>query len=202
MSVEKERTDLQTIDELVSYYKDIFTLLSSCASRQLDEVTFRRTDISVCALLDKVDKMMRKQFRKHTSTVACTVLPPESEIKVKGDETLLLFLFENLIAEAVRCPDAGRIEIEARRDADFVRFSFTDRRREYTRIELNELFYPSLRHLSGMAGGSELVGTEFLVCKQIIRDHDEYAGRRGCRINADPAPGGGYTVWFTVPLRK
>lgn len=202
VSAEKERTDMQTIDELVSYYKDIFTLLSSCASRQLDEVTFRRTDISVCALLDKVDKMMRKQFRKHTSTVECTVLPPESEMKAKGDETLLLFLFEILIAEAVRCPDAGRIEIEARRDADFVRFSFTDRRREYTRIELNELFYPSLHHLSGMAGGSELVGTEFLVCKQIIRDHDEYAGRRGCRINADPAPGGGYAVWFTVPLRK
>ena len=39
-------------------------------------------------------------------------------------------------------------------------------------------------------------------CKQIIRDQDEYAGRRGCRINDDPAPGGGYTVWFTVPLRK
>ena len=31
----------------------------------------------------------------------------------------------------------------------------------------------------------ELYGTEYLVCKQIIRDHDEFAGRRGCRINAE-----------------
>ena len=200
-SAQKEQEDLQTIDELVSYYKDIFTLLSSCALRQIDEVTFRRSEINVGALLDKVNKMLCKQFRKHIAEVECTVLPPVSGMKAIGDETLLLFLFENLIAEAVRFQGGGRIEIQAGRDGDFVRFSFTDHRREYTRVELNELFYPSLRNLSGVVGGSELVGTEFLVCKQIIRDHDEYAGRRGCRINADFAQGGGYTVWFTVPMR-
>ena len=31
-----------TLSELVSYYKDVFSLLSSCAARQLDEITFRR----------------------------------------------------------------------------------------------------------------------------------------------------------------
>lgn len=43
----------------------------------------------------------------------------------------------------------------------------------------------------------ELRGTEYLICKQIIRDHDEFAGRRGCRINAEPAQEGGFTVYFT-----
>ena len=47
----------------------------------------------------------------------------------------------------------------------------------------------------------ELYGTEYLVCKQIIRDHDEFAGRRGCRINAEPAQEGGFTVYFTLPKR-
>jgi len=61
------------------------------------------------------------------------------------------------------------------------------------------LFYPALSrfHEGGTAG---LQGTEFLVCKQIIREHDEFAGRRGCRINACPSSEGGYTVWFTIPL--
>lgn len=36
-----------------------------------------------------------------------------------------------------------------------------------------------------------LTGTEYLICKQVIRDHDEFAGRRGCRINAQPAAEGG-----------
>lgn len=53
------------------------------------------------------------------------------------------------------------------------------------------------------ASGGELVGTEFLVCKQIIRDHDEFAGKRGCRINADVVSDNqGFMVWFTVPYRN
>ena len=47
----------------------------------------------------------------------------------------------------------------------------------------------------------ELSGTEYLICKQIIRDHDEFAGRRGCRINAEPAENGGFSVYFTIPKR-
>jgi hypothetical protein len=50
-------------------------------------------------------------------------------------------------------------------------------------------------------GEGVLTGTEYLVCKQIIRDHDEYAGRRGCRMNACQASGGGFMVWFTLPVR-
>ena len=74
-------------------------------------------------------------------------------------------------------------------------------RRTYTQEELNAWFYPSLARM--YAGNrNELVGTEFLVCKQIIRDHDEYGGKRGCRINACPEAGGGYTVWFTIPEKK
>ena len=54
-----------------------------------------------------------------------------------------------------------------------------------TREELNQLFYPDLSRMTAGEKG-ELYGTEYLVCKQIIRDHDEFAGRRGCRINAEP----------------
>ena len=45
----------------------------------------------------------------------------------------------------------------------------------------------------------ELCGTEYLICKQIIRDHDEFVGRRGCRINAEPLEKGGFVVYFTLP---
>nr|WP_320058379.1 hypothetical protein [uncultured Bacteroides sp.] len=54
--------------------------------------------------------------------------------------------------------------------------------------------------MAGVRG--ELTGTEYLVCKQIIRDHDEFALRRGCRINAEPVAEGGFTVYFTIPKRE
>lgn len=80
-------------------------------------------------------------------------------------------------------------------------FLFTDMRREKTREELNQLFYPDLSRMTAGEKG-ELYGTEYLVCKQIIRDHDEFAGRRGCRINAEPGKEGGFTIYLRYRKMK
>ena len=66
---------------------------------------------------------------------------------------------------------------------------------------LNALFYPDKDRMQETPDG-QLQGTEYLICRQIIREHDAYAGRRGCRINAEAVPDGGFSVWFTIPLRK
>ena len=47
LSEKEEKEAVETMTELIEYYKGIFTILSSCASRQLEEVTFRRTTIPV-----------------------------------------------------------------------------------------------------------------------------------------------------------
>ena len=107
---------------------------------------------------------------------------------------------ENLIDEALTVREDGVIRLQARQDNEYIRFLFTDTRREKSVEELNQLFYPNLARMTSGEKG-ELRGTEYLVCKQIIRDHDEFAGRRGCRINAEPAEGGGFTVYFTIPRR-
>ena len=51
LSEKEEKEAVETMTELIEYYKGIFTILSSCASRQLEEVTFRRTTIPVQELL-------------------------------------------------------------------------------------------------------------------------------------------------------
>ena len=107
-------------------------------------------------------------------------------------------MLENLIDEAFSVPEDGILHLKAVSDGDYIRFLFTDSRREKTVEELNQLFYPNLLRMTA-AGKGELVGTEYLVCKQIVRDHDEFAIRRGCRINAEPCAEGGFTVYFTIP---
>lgn len=96
--------------------------------------------------------------------------------------------------------EEGIIRIQACKEDEYIRFLFTDTRREKSIEELNQLFYPNLARMTSGEKG-ELRGTEYLVCKQIIRDHDEFAGRRGCRINAEPAKSDGFTVYFTIPRR-
>ena len=198
LSETEEREAVETMTELIEYYKGIFTILSSCASRQLEEVTFRRTVIPVQELLDAAGKYFKKLMKNRPERIELEIEPMEA--KVIGDVNQLRFLLENLIDEALTVREDGVIRLQARKDNEYIRFLFTDTRREKSVEELNQLFYPNLARMTSGEKG-ELRGTEYLVCKQIIRDHDEFAGRRGCRINAEPAEGGGFTVYFTIPRR-
>lgn len=198
LSETEEREAVETMTELIEYYKGIFTILSSCASRQLEEVTFRRTVIPVQELLDAAGKYFKKLMKNRPERIELEIEPMEA--KVIGDVNQLRFLLENLIDEALTVREDGVIRLQARKDNEYIRFLFTDTRREKSVEELNQLFYPNLTRMTSGEKG-ELRGTEYLVCKQIIRDHDEFAGRRGCRINAEPAEGGGFTVYFTIPRR-
>lgn len=200
LSTEEEKETVSAIGELIEYYKGIFTILSSCASRQLEEVTFRRGVIAVPELFTLAERYFRKVSKG--KTFALSFHTESIDEQVAGDVIQLRFLLENLIDEALSTPLDGEIDLNAVVDGEYIRFLFTDKRREKTREELNQLFYPNLERMTAAGEKGELHGTEYLVCKQIIRDHDEFAGKRGCRINAEPAEGGGFTVYFTIPRRK
>lgn len=198
LSEKEEKEAVETMTELIEYYKGIFTILSSCASRQLEEVTFRRTTIPVQELFETAGKYFKKSVKNRMDKIELEMAPIDA--RVIGDVNQLRFLLENLIDEALTVHENGVLRLQARKDDEYIRFLFTDTRREKSVMELNQLFYPNLARMTSGEKG-ELRGTEYLVCKQIIRDHDEFAGRRGCRINAEPAEGGGFTVYFTIPRR-
>lgn len=193
----EEKENVDAIDELIEYYKGIFTILSSCAARQLEEVTFRRTPIDVSLLLEYAQKYFGKNNKEYKERLELQTENASGNLQVLGDVNQLYFLFENLIDEALQVKKEGVLRLQTVSDGQFVRFLFVDTRREKSVEELNQLFYPNLGRMTAGEKGA-LRGTEYLVCKQIIRDHDEYAGRRGCRINAEPAPQGGYVVYFTI----
>ena len=198
LSEKEEKEAVETMTELIEYYKGIFTILSSCASRQLEEVTFRRTTIPVQELFETAGKYFKKSVKNRMDKIELEMAPIDA--RVIGDVNQLRFLLENLIDEALTVHEDGVLRLQARKDDEYIRFLFTDTRREKSVMKLNQLFYPNLARMTSGEKG-ELRGTEYLVCKQIIRDHDEFAGRRGCRINAEPAEGGGFTVYFTIPRR-
>ena len=198
LSEKEEKEAVETMTELIEYYKGIFTILSSCASRQLEEVTFRRTTIPVQELFETAGKYFKKSVKNRMDKIELEMAPIDA--RVIGDVNQLRFLLENLIDEALTVHEDGVLRLQAHKDDEYIRFLFTDTRREKSVLELNQLFYPNLARMTSGEKG-ELRGTEYLVCKQIIRDHDEFAGRRGCRINAEPAEGGGFTVYFTIPRR-
>ena len=190
---------LLAIEELGVYYKDLLTLLSRCASRQLQEVTFRRTAVQVPLLLQGVERYFRKRTAARRTDLTLTLhsLP----VAMWGDAYLLQFLLQCLVDEALSVPAAGQLCVGAQLEDGRVQVYFTDPRRTCTQEELNQLFYPSRKRMWVDDSGT-LHGMEYLLCKQIIRDHEDCLGQRGCGMNARPAPEGGYSVYFSLPLTE
>ena len=198
LSETEERQKVESISDLVSYYKDIYTTLSAWASRQLEDVTFRRTTVSAKELSAYASRYFKRLVSKVGVHIELVV--HATDVYMIGDVTLLKYLLENLISEAVAFKQVGVLELAIYKKDGFVRFDFRDERRQYTAEELSQLFYPRLSRMkSGDREG--VIGTEYLICKQIIREHDEYSGRRGCRMNAEAHPDGGFVVWCTIPAK-
>ena len=161
LSGEEEKECVETISELIEYYKGIFRILSSCASRQLEEVTFRRATIPVTDIMAYAGKYFKRISRGVNYKITLTIEPLEA--KVIGDINQLRFLIENLIDEALSFHQDGELVLKAIMDGEYVRFLFTDRRREKQVEELNQLFYPNLARMTSGEKG-ELRGTEYLIC--------------------------------------
>lgn len=199
MPADTEESLVKDMKDLIDYYKDIFNILSSCAARQLNEVTFRRRIVKINSLMTYANTYFKRITQKRKSLLELKATSINSEII--GDEILLKYLIENLIDEAVADDSDGILTLEAKEEEEYIRFLFTDHRRNRTQEELNQLFYPDLHRMNVDESGV-LHGTEYLVCKQIIREHDEFSGHRGSRINAEVCAGGGFTVYFTIQKRR
>lgn len=198
VSAVKQSENIDTISELISYYKDVFTILSSCAGRQLEEVYFKRSPVSVKVLAEYAGEYVKK-INKRTGTEL--ILETDfREVWVSGDKEQLKFLLENLIDAAAQYPSPGMICLKVEEEKGFARFEFTDFRRKKSVEELKQLFYPDLKRMS-IGEQGHLHGIQYLICKQIIREHDEFAGRRGCRIQAQMSKENFFMIYFTLPLK-
>lgn len=199
-----QHDERQQIQELVDYYKTIFSTLSACAARQLEEVTFRRSAVEVNTLFDEAVDYHAKQRKLHPEAPALEV--ESSHLWVACDPHLIAFLLEQLINASLAHAAGDRLSLKAcMADASelthggkpFVSIIFTNHSRKLEREALHQLFAPSPSRMAQTPDG-KYRGMEYIVARQIIREHDSYFGHIGCRIMAEPTDTG-YAVWFSIP---
>ena len=196
LSDEKERGEVHAMFDLVEYYKGVFTILSLWAKEELERATFRRTTLDVDELVDGMQQFFKRRQKKRSSSLNM-VLDIEPHLEIMGDEKLVEYLLEMIVTDALAMPLPGTIKWTIRQEEDFVSFTFTDKRKNYSEEVLNNLFYPTLERIKSTPEEG-LPGTTFLIAKEIIREHDEFVGRRGCRIRAFVHAEGGYSLYFTL----
>ena len=102
---------------------------------------------------------------------------------------MIEYLLDSLLSRGMT--DGGDMRLEMTANGGFVRFAL---HRECTvpdAVALDGLFTP-LMNKDDMS---------YVICRQIIREHDEAFGHPGCRINAETEQGG-MVIWFTVPSAR
>ena len=181
---ERTGTQISDMEELVDYYREIFGILSQYALSQTKGQLLHRDVFRVSELADDLCAYIKKA--KSRVGYSGEVNIGLSDLTVSADRVMLECLLENLLEKGMA--DAGDMTLEAAPAGNFVKFMLHRKCVAPEPEVLDGLFTP-LMNKENMA---------YVLCRQIIREHDEAFGHPGCRINAESEPDG-IVIWFTVP---
>ncbi|MBR5892526.1 MAG: DUF5113 domain-containing protein [Bacteroidaceae bacterium] len=177
------------VKELMTYYNEMFGILSRCASRQLDDTSFAVSQIRLDEICARMQRRVANKARRSGANVAlqCSV----EGVVACGDAVLVEFLFGSLLdALLVRGGD-GELRLTAVPEGRLLRVEILDTRSRLTAAELAAMFVPA-------QGAASL---EYLIVKEIVRMHEDYMDIRGSRVEAHDSPDG-TVVLFTLPQMR
>ncbi|MEO5951961.1 MAG: GAF domain-containing sensor histidine kinase, partial [Chloroflexia bacterium] len=119
--------------------------------------------------------------------------PPS--LVIRGDENRLTQVLRNLLDNAAKYapPDSGPITFSIKSDTpDKITVSLSDHGPGVESNELTRLFERQFRAVNAIERSISGSGLGLYISSQIVEAH-------GGKIKADPTPGGGLTVSFTLP---
>ncbi|MBR2396533.1 MAG: DUF5113 domain-containing protein [Bacteroidaceae bacterium] len=180
-----ESGQVADMQELVDYYREIFGILSQYALSQTTGQLLHREVFAVSEVLDQAYKTVARIQTKNGYKGDISV--EASALKVSADRVMLVYLLESMMCRGME--EGGDMKVNVVADGGFARFELHRKCKTPSSEALDGLFTP-LMNKENMA---------YVVCRQIIREHDEAFGHPGCRINAESEKDG-MVIWFTVPI--
>ncbi len=192
-SCEERKAAVGDMRELMDYYNSIFGILSNCAKRELDDMSYAISAVSVNALFASAQRFVSRRTRKSGIPVELSVEHTDAVANVDADAAE--YLFESLLDAALKVGKPGRIHLRAIDAGNTVKIELSDSRYTITSEEAAELFTPSKHNLSS---GGGLSGMEYLVAKEIVRLHEDMTGRHAARMEAR-SDVSGTAIIFTLP---
>lgn len=179
-----ESGQVADMQELVDYYREIFGILSQYALSQTKGQLLHRDVFKVSELSDGLSAYIKKAKTRNGYEGKISI--GSLDRTVSADRMMLQYLLENLLDRGMA--EGGDMTLAAVSEGGFVKFMLHRKCAVPEPEVLDGLFTP-LMNKDNMA---------YVLCRQIIREHDEAFGHPGCRINAESAEDG-ILIWLTVP---
>ena len=196
--VSDKGTTIHDLDELLSYYKAVFTILSACAGKQVEQVLFKRTMLTAQEFSEMAQRSFKKQQKKVQGKTAMHV-SGVSDLTIQGDRIFIQTLLDNILSLYFEHNSGGDLLLDFDVSDGFAKFVFTDTAYRYADEDIPQLFY--IDNVKYDAKTDTLSGAQYMICRQIVREHDAHSSRRGCRIYVENKDDGlGSSFIFTLPM--
>ena len=153
--------------DLVTYYRHIYMLLYEQAQGQTDRSPLRIQPLAVSELF---------AYAEQRYGIKCQL----TDTRVKGNEMLLQLFLDQMLAVV---PANARLSVEVREDMTYINCDVEGQ--QLSTQQLSELFSPQTEQM------------EYLVMRQIVREHDTACGHPGLRLVAENTQQG-YRISFSL----
>lgn len=153
--------------DLVTYYRHIYMLLYEQAQSQTDQSPLRIQPLAVSSLFN---------YAEQTHGIKCQ----PTDARVKGNEMLLQLFLDQMLAVV---PANAKLSAEIRGGMNYILCDVEGQ--QLSAQQLSELFSPQTRRM------------EYLVMRQIVREHDAACGLPGLRLVAENTERG-YRISFSL----
>ncbi len=185
----EDKEQSATIKELIDYYNQVLGMLVDCATRQLDDLSFRLSAIDLNLLFAELQFYVKRRaarlkkdiFLRYDKTTAI----------IYADAVLVEFLFESILDGLMAVGGDGTIVISAVERGSVVEIEIMDVREDASTYDTTSLFTP---------GEGDAVALEFLIAKEIVRMHEDYMNIRGCRLEMRKCDEG-TKIFLTLPSK-
>jgi len=185
---EPDASRLKDLAEITTYYKEVFSLLCNGASGQLQRRVFKREKLNVSDLSKYARRAFDKQNRKLQLPLTLEIEESEPGLVLQTDRIIANYMIDTLLSGSFQDESMGVLKLYFAKSEKFTMFAYSDSRLEYNDEEMKNLFYADNIKYDSITG--MLHGSQFLLLKQMVREHDEYSGNKGCRIYAEHAEEG------------
>ena len=155
--------------DLVTYYRHIYMLLYEQAQRQTDQSLLRLQSIAVSDLFAYASQM---------HGIKCQ----PTDARIKGDEVLLQVFLDQMLSDVT---EGATLSVEQDDSMAYIIYNVVGQ--QFSAQQLLNLFSPQTERL------------EYLVMRQIVREHDAACGHPGLRLFAENTEQG-YKIICSLPL--
>lgn len=195
-SQEDKTATIQDLYELAHYYKEVFMLIYGRANQQTSSGIFKKEHITVKTLYASIQRNFKKLTAKHRRNIQCELVETTVPMLISGDMNILEYLAESIVRIAFLCDSCQRFRMYVEENECFVIINAEYYGMTMTDEEAQHRFNPESLIIDTHTG--EMHGTEYLILRQIIREHDQYATNRGCRAGVQNTSFG-TLVTLTLP---